>query len=167
MSACITVTQFVIAASAAWIGARAHKGRKPLLLLGFVVLPIRGVLYTLAHAPSALIGIQFLDGVANAVFVIVSMLVIKDRTEGTGRFNLAAGALATTVGIGAALSNTIGGELVQRFSFRASFLGLAMIAVAAFAILFFGVPETVRDANGGSPDASEVSKTKLTADAPA
>jgi len=167
MSACIIVTQLVIAASAAWIGTRAHKGRKPLLLLGFGVLPIRGVMYTLAHAPSALIGIQLLDGVANAVFVIVSMLVIKDRTEGTGRFNLAAGALATTVGIGAALSNTIGGELVQRFSFRASFLGLAMIAVAAFAILFFGVPETVRDADGGSPDASEVSKTKLTADAPA
>jgi MFS family permease len=143
MSACIMVTQLVIAVSAAWIGTRAGKGRKPLLLLGFGVLPIRGVLYTLAHAPAALIGIQFLDGVANAVFVIVSILVIKDRTEGTGRFNFASGALATTVGIGAALSNTIGGVLIQKISFRASFLGLAAIAVAAFAVLFFGVPETL------------------------
>ncbi len=143
MSACIIVTQLVIAASAAWIGARAGKGRKPLLLLGFGVLPIRGVLYTLTHATAALIGIQFLDGVANAVFVIVSILVIKDRTEGTGRFNLASGALATMVGIGAALSNTIGGVLVQRLGFSASFLGLAAIAVAAFAVLFFGVPETL------------------------
>jgi MFS family permease len=143
MSACIIVTQLVIAVSAAWIGARAGKGRKPLLLLGFGVLPIRGVLYTLTHATAALIGIQFLDGVANAVFVIVSILVIKDRTEGTGRFNLASGALATMVGIGAALSNTIGGVLVQRLGFSASFLGLAAIAVAAFAVLFFGVPETL------------------------
>jgi len=145
MSACIIVTQLVIAVSASWIGARAGRGRKPLLLLGFGVLPIRGVLYTLTHVPAALIGIQFLDGVANAVFVIVSILVIKDRTEGTGRFNLASGALATMVGIGAALSNTIGGVLIQKISFRASFLGLAAIAVVAFAVLFFGVPETLCD----------------------
>ncbi len=126
------------------------------MLLGFGVLPIRGVLYTLVHAPAALIGIQFLDGVANAVFVIVSILVIKDRTEGTGRFNLAAGALATMVGIGAALSNAIGGVLVQRISFSASFLGLAAIGVAAFAVLFLGVPETARDASDPHiPDSTE------------
>ena len=46
MSACIIVTHLVIAICAAWIGKRAAaKGRKPLLLLGFGVLPIRGVLY--------------------------------------------------------------------------------------------------------------------------
>jgi MFS family permease len=156
MSACIIVTQLVIAGSAAWIASRAGKGRKPLLLLGFGVLPIRGVLYTLAHAPAALIGIQFLDGVANAVFVIVSILVIKDRTEGTGRFNLASGALATMIGIGAALSNAIGGALVQRFGFRGSFLGLAAVAVAAFAVLFFGVPETL---NGAGDDSLRTSQS--------
>ena len=92
MSGCIIVTQLVIAVSAAWIGRRAAtKGRKPLLLLGFGVLPIRGVLYTLTHAVGALIAIQTLDGVANAIFGIVSILVIKDRTQGTGRFNVAGG----------------------------------------------------------------------------
>ena len=114
-----------------------------LLLLGFGVLPLRGVLYTLTTAPGILIAIQVLDGVANAIFVIVSILVIKDRTEGTGRFNLAAGALATMVGIGAALSNTIGGLLIQHLSYNASFLGLAAIAAAAFTLLFFVVPETL------------------------
>lgn len=81
------------------------------------------------------------------MFVIVSILVVKDRTEGTGRFNLAAGALATMVGIGAALSNTVGGVLVQRLGFRASFLGLAALAVVALGVLFFGVPETLRSAS--------------------
>jgi MFS family permease len=144
MSACIIVTQLVIAISAAWIGSRAGtKGRKPLLLLGFGVLPLRGVLYTLTHATGALIAIQTLDGVANAIFGIVSILVIKDRTEGTGRFNLAAGALATMVGIGAALSTTIGGVLIQRVNYRASFLGLAAIALVAFGLLWYFVPETL------------------------
>jgi MFS family permease len=144
MSACIIVTQLVITISAAWIGRlAATKGRKPLLLLGFGVLPVRGVLYTLTGAPAALIAIQTLDGVANAIFVIVSILVIKDRTQGTGRFNLASGALATMVGIGAALSMTVGGTLIQRLGYRASFLGLAGIAFAAFGLLWFTIPETL------------------------
>jgi MFS family permease len=144
MAACIVVTQIVIAISAAWIGRRAAaKGRKPLLLLGFGVLPIRGILYTLTHAVGALIALQTLDGVANAIFGIVSILVIKDRTQGTGRFNVAAGALATMVGIGAALSTTIGGVLIQHLGYRASFLGLGGIAVLAFAVLWFAIPETL------------------------
>jgi MFS family permease len=143
MSACIIVTQLVITFTAAWIGKRAAaRGRKPLLLAGFGVLPIRGVLYTLTHAAGLLIAIQILDGIANAVFVIVSILVIKDRTQGTGRFNIAAGALATMVGVGAASSNAIGGMLIQHFGYRASFLGLAAIALLAFILLWFTVPET-------------------------
>ena len=144
MSACVIVTQLVISLSAAWIGKRAAtRGRKPLLLLGFGVLPIRGVLYTLTHSAGPLIAIQILDGVANAVFGIVSILVIKDRTRGTGRFNVAAGALATMVGIGAALSTTIGGVLIQRLGYRASFLGLSAVALLAFGLLWFLVPETL------------------------
>src|SRR6266403_258935 len=144
MSACIIVTQLVIAVTAAWIGKRAaSKGRKSFLLLGFGVLPIRGVLYTLTHAAGALIAIQTLDGVANAIFGIVSILVVKDRTQGTGRFNIAAGSLATMVGIGAAASTTLGGVLIQHLGYRASFLGLAGIGLVAFALLWFAVPETL------------------------
>src|SRR5882672_7315669 len=144
MSACIIVTQLVITVTAASIGKRAAaKGRKPLLLLGFGVLPIRGVLYTLTHAAGALIAIQTLDGVANAIFGIVSILVVKDRTQGTGRFNIAAGSLATVVGIGAAASTTFGGVLIQHLGYRESFLGLAGIALLAFALLLFAVPETL------------------------
>ena len=146
MSACIIVTQFVIAISAAWIGRRAAtKGRKALLLLGFGVLPIRGVLYTLTNSVGVLIAIQMLDGVANAIFGVVSILVVKDRTQGTGRFNVASGSLATMVGIGAALSTTIGGVLIQHLGYHASFIGLSGIALLAFAVLWFTVPETLSE----------------------
>jgi MFS family permease len=154
MSACIIVTQLVIAISAAWIGRRAAaKGRKPLLLLGFGVLPIRGVLYTLTHAVGMLIAIQTLDGVANAVFGVVSILVIKDRAQGTGRFNVAAGSLATTVGVGAAASTTIGGVLIQHLGYHASFLALAGIAAVAFVLLSVAIPETL--SNAGPSSAAE------------
>ncbi len=143
MSACIIVTQVVIACSAGWIGKMASvHGRKPLLLIGFGVLPVRGVLYTLTHATWALIGIQVLDGVANAIFVVVSILVVSDLMRKTGRFNMAQGALGTAVGLGAALSNALGGVLAHRFGFSASFLGLAAIASIAFSLLWAAVPET-------------------------
>lgn len=159
MSACVIVTQIIITISAAWIGKEASvKGRKPLLLLGFGVLPIRGVLYTLTHAVWALIAIQTLDGVANAIFGIVSILVIKDRTMGSGRFNVAAGSLAAMVGIGAATSTAVGGALIQHFSYRASFLGLAAIALIAFTVLWAAIPETLSaGAQGFDRRANEVS----------
>jgi MFS family permease len=151
MSACVIVTQLVITVTAAWIGKRAAlKGRKPLLLVGFGVLPLRGLLYTLTHSPELLIAIQILDGVANAIFVVVSILVIKDRTQGTGRFNIAAGALATMVGIGAATSNSIGGLLIVHWGYRASFLGLAGIALLAFTLLSFAVPETLSQSSSNA-----------------
>jgi MFS family permease len=160
MSACIIVTQLVIAISAAWIGRRAAtKGRKTLLLLSFAVLPVRGVLYTLTHAVGALIAIQTLDGVANAIFGIVSILVVKDRTQGTGRFNVAAGSLATMIGVGAALSTTIGGVLIQHLGYRASFLGLSGIALLAFAVLWFAIPETLCDAAVNSSSGPEIKPT--------
>jgi len=136
MSACIIVTQLVITISAAWIGRRAAaKGRKPLLLLGYGVLPIRGVLYTLTHAAGALIAIQVLDGVANAIFGIVSILVIKDRTQGTGRFNVAASSLATMVGIGAAASTTFGGVLIQRLGVSSVVSGAGRDCVARLCVV--------------------------------
>lgn len=58
---------------------------------------------------------------------------------------LVAGTLATMVGIGAAASTTIGGVLIQHLGYRASFLGLAGIALLAFALLWFAVPETLSD----------------------
>jgi len=148
MSACIIVTQVAIMCFAPAIGRFANlHGRKPLLMVGFGVLPIRALLYTLTHNSGSLIAIQILDGVANAVFVVVSILVVADRTRGTGRFNLGQGSLATAVGVGAALSNTFGGQLIQHFSYRISFLSLGAIAALAFVLLWIAIPETLINAN--------------------
>jgi MFS family permease len=144
MSACIIVTQIVIKCCAPAIGRYANlHGRKPLLMLGFGVLPIRAVLYTLTHNTESLIAIQLLNGVANAIFGVVSILVVADRTRATGRFNLVQGSLATAVGLGAALSTTFGGKLIQHFSYRISFLSLGAISALAFVLLWTTIPETL------------------------
>jgi MFS family permease len=148
MSACVMVTQGVVALIAPWVGHRADTwGRKPLLLLGFGVLPVRGLLYTLTASPLLLIAIQVLDGIGVAIFGVVSLLVIADLTQGSGRFNLAQGAVGAAVGVGASLSNAVAGTIVHWYGYPAGFLSLAAVAVGATAILSLGLPET----RGGSP----------------
>jgi predicted MFS family arabinose efflux permease len=143
MSACVVTTQFVITLIASWSGRKAGTwGRKPLLLIAFAVLPIRGVLYTLTANTALLVAIQVMDGVGAGIFGVVSVLVIADLTRGTGRFNLTLGAISTAVGIGAALSQVIAGSIVHHVGYRAGFLFLAGVASAAFAILYFFMPET-------------------------
>jgi predicted MFS family arabinose efflux permease len=143
MSACVVTTQFVITLIASWSGRTAGTwGRKPLLLIAFGVLPIRGVLYTLTSNTALLVAIQVMDGVGAGIFGVVSVLVIADLTRGTGRFNLTLGAITTAVGIGAALSQVVAGSIVHHVGFRAGFLFLAGVAAAAFAILYLFMPET-------------------------
>jgi MFS family permease len=143
MSACVVTTQLVIASIAPWSGRKAGTwGRKALLLIAFGVLPVRAVLNTLTHNTGELIGIQILDGVGAGIFGVVSVLVIADLTQGTGRFNLTLGAIGTAVGIGASLSQVIAGSIVHHFGSNAGFLFLAAVAAAAFGILYLRMPET-------------------------
>jgi predicted MFS family arabinose efflux permease len=143
MSACVVTTQFVITLLSSWSGRKAGTwGRKPLLLIAFGVLPIRGILYTLTSNTELLVAIQVLDGIGAGIFGVVSVLVIADLTRGTGRFNLTLGAITTAVGIGASLSQVIAGGIVHRMGSHAGFLFLAAVASAAFAILYFLMPET-------------------------
>jgi MFS family permease len=143
MSACVITTQLVVTLLASWSGRKAGLwGRKPLLLIAFGILPLRAVLYTLTTKTALLVAIQVMDGVAAAIFAVVSVLVIADLTRGTGRFNLTLGAISTAVGTGAALSQVIAGSIVHHVGFRAGFLFLAGVALAAFGLLYFFMPET-------------------------
>jgi MFS family permease len=150
----VVTTQFVITLLAAWAGRKAGTwGRKPLLLIAFGVLPIRAVLYTLTHITGALVAIQILDGVGAGIFGVVSVLVIADLTQGTGRFNLTLGAISTAVGIGASLSQVIAGSIVHHFGSNTGFLFLAAVAATAFGVLYFLMPETrdARSVNAANP----------------
>ena len=159
MSACVVTTQLVIVPIASWSGRRASTwGRKPLLLIGFGVLPIRGVLYTLTSSTPWLVAIQVLDGVGAGIFGVVSVLVIADLTRGTGRFNFTLGAISTAVGIGAALSQGIAGSIVHHLGSRAGFLFLAAVAAAALAILALFMPETALAHASDGPSTSRAGK---------
>ncbi|SIN98221.1 Predicted arabinose efflux permease, MFS family [Singulisphaera sp. GP187] len=149
MSACIIAAQVVMVPVAlAASHYAASWGRKPVFLVGFGVLPVRGLLYCLSVNPYYLVGVQLLDGIGAGIFGVVSVLVVADLTRGTGRFNLTQGALATATGVGAGLSNLLAGFVVKAAGFNAGFVTLAAIAAAALVFFAYAMPETGQSARG-------------------
>lgn len=147
-SACIVAAQLVMVPMALLVGAKVeHWGRKPFLLAGFLILPLRGALYVVSDNPFWLVGVQLLDGVGAGIFGALFPIVVKDLTDGTGRFNVSLGALAAVFGLGAALSPGIAGLVVQAAGYDAAFLTLAAIAGAAFVLVMVALPETRPDAS--------------------
>jgi MFS family permease len=143
MSACIVAAQMVMLPIALLVGRTADTwGRKPLFLAGFAILPIRAVLYTLSDNSVWLIGVQVLDGVGAGIFGALTPLVIADIMRGTGRYNLAQGAVATVQGIGASLSGLAAGVIVDRFGYSAAFLAAGGAALVAFVVFALGMAET-------------------------
>jgi len=143
MSACIVAAQAIMLPIALLVGRTADSwGRKPLFLAGFAILPVRAVLYTFSDNSFWLIGVQLLDGVGAGVFGALTPLVIADIMRGTGRYNLALGAIATMQGIGASLSGLAAGVIVDHFGYSATFLTLGAAALVAVIVFAIWMPET-------------------------
>ena len=143
MAACIVIAQLVMIPAALLVGAKADDwGRKPLFLAGFLILALRGALYPLSDDPYWLVGVQALDGVGAGIFGALFPVVVADLTRGTGRFNVSLGAIATALGLGAALSATFAGLIVVMAGYSAAFLALAAIAGLGLLIYAAFMPET-------------------------
>jgi predicted MFS family arabinose efflux permease len=153
MSSCIIAAQMVMLPIALLVGRKADAwGRKPIFLAGFAILPLRAVLYTLSNNSAWLIGVQLLDGVGAGIFGALAPLVVADIMRGTGRYNLALGAIATVQGIGASVSGLAAGEIVDHWGYRAAFLALGCVALLALAVLALAMPETRPSATRPSGD---------------
>ena len=143
VSALVVVPQLVVALLAPWVGRTANSwGRRPLLLVGLGAVPIRSGLFAFTADPTLLVLIQMLDGWTAATLGVLTTLVIADLTKGTGRFNLAQGLVGTFSGVGASLSTSVSGFVVERFGQTSGFLTVTAIALIAIAVLWAFMPET-------------------------
>ena len=148
IAACIVVPQAIVALASPSVGRKAQQwGRRPLLLLGFAALAIRGLLFATVTDPYLLVAVQVFDGITAAVFSVMVPLIVADVAFGTGHFNLAQGIVGTAVGIGASLSTVLAGYVADHFGSSVAFMGLAGVAAIGLAMIWFVMPETRR-----SPD---------------
>jgi MFS family permease len=143
VAACIVAAQVVMVPVAILVGSRADRwGRKPFFLAAFGILALRGALYTLSDDPFWLVAVQLLDGVGAGIFGALFPVVVADLTRGTGRFNVAQGAVSTAQGSGAAFSATFAGVIIVSGGYSAAFLALAAVAGAGFLLYLAAMPET-------------------------
>jgi MFS family permease len=143
IAACIIVPQAIVALTSPSVGRKAQQwGRRPLLLIGFAALAIRGVLFATVGDPYVLVAVQVFDGITAAVFSVMVPLIVADVTFGSGHFNLAQGIVGTATGIGASLSTVLAGYVSDRFGSVFAFTGLAAIAAAGLALIWVAMPET-------------------------
>jgi MFS family permease len=145
IAACIVVPQAIVALTSPSVGRKAQQwGRRPLLLLGFAALAIRGVLFATVSDPYLLVAVQVFDGITAAVFSVMVPLIIADVAFGSGHFNLAQGIVGTATGIGASLSTVLAGYVSDRFGSSIAFTGLAAVAATGLALIWLVMPETRR-----------------------
>ena len=143
---CILAPQFVVAALAPGVGRAAQRrGRRPLLMLCFLPLCVRGAVFAVSSDPLVLVAAQLLDGISAATLGVLVPLVIADTTRGSGHFNFAQGVVGVAVGIGASLSTTLAGTLADRVGTTPVFLALAGMGALGLLLVVVLMPET-RDA---------------------
>ena len=155
ISACIIAAQLVMIPVSIMAGKLAQTwGRKPVFLIGFTALPIRGFLYTLSNSPLLVVPVQLLDGIGAGIFGVLASVIRCRPHKGTGHYNVTRGLIITAQGIGAASSNILAGQIVHTAGYSAGFMSLALIAVVGLLICYCGLPETrvAEDANGGQVD---------------
>ena len=147
IAACIVLPQVIVALIAPMVGRSATSlGRKPLLLLGFAILPIRGALLALTTDPALVVLLQALDGIAAACFGVLVPLIVSDIAGRSGHFNLSLGAVGLAIGIGGSVSPPLAGWVADEFGQAAAFSMLAVAGVAAVLFVRLAMPET-RPAN--------------------
>ncbi len=145
IAACIVVPQAIVAWTSPSVGRKAQQwGRRPLLLIGFAALAIRGLLFAMVSDPYVLVMVQVFDGITAAVFSVMVPLIVADVAFGSGHFNLAQGIVGTATGIGASLSTALAGYVSDKFGSGIAFTGLAGIAALGLAMIWLVMPETRR-----------------------
>jgi len=151
IAVCIVVPQAIVALMSPSVGRKAQAwGRRPLLLIGFAALALRGVLFATVRDPYLLVAVQLLDGITASVFSVLVPLTVADIAFGSGHFNLAQGIVGTATGIGASLSTVLAGFASDTFGSNVAFLGLAAVAALGLGVISLLMPET-RRSDGSDP----------------
>ena len=149
VAAWVVVPQLLAAGLSPWLGRHAQMyGRRRVLLIGFMVLPLRALLFAADGNPLLMVAYQSLDGISAAVLGVMIPLVVADITHRGGRFNLGIGIVGLASGLGGALSTAVGGVLSDRIGDIGTFLALGGAGLCACALLAFAMPET-HAATGG------------------
>lgn len=150
VAACIVLPQIIVALASPAMGRLAERrGRRIVLLIGFCMLPLRGLIFATSTNPTLVVAVQALDGVGGACFGIMVPLIVSDVAARSGHFNLSLGFVGFAIGIGGTLSTPAAGWLADHFGLRTAFFFLSAVGLAAVMLVLTAMPETRPRADAG------------------
>jgi MFS family permease len=143
IGACIVLPQIIVALASPAVGRFADRhGRRLVLIIGFLMLPMRALVFSMTSNSALVISVQVLDGIAGAGFGILVPLIVSDVAARSGHFNLSLGAVGFAIGIGSTVSTSAAGWVADHFGMRDAFYFLASVGTAAVLMAVFAMPET-------------------------
>jgi MFS family permease len=147
----IVIAQLVmVVASFAAIRLIRLRGYWWVILFSFLALPVRGLVAAFAIKGWGVIPVQALDGIGAGLQSVAVPALVAQLMQGTGRVNIAQGAVMTFQGIGAALSPALGGLIVDHYGYPACFLSLGAISAGSL-ILWISYRSVLRAPKFGIP----------------
>lgn len=102
--------------------------------LTFLALPLRGLIAACFINRWGVYPVQALDGIGAGLQSVAVPALVAYLMQGTGRVNVAQGALMTVQGVGAALSPALGGWIAEGIGYRGTFLVLGAISTGALGL---------------------------------
>lgn len=115
----------------------AEKRNYWFILLGsFLVLPLRGLFAYFLAGWWGVVPVEVLDGIGIGVQSVAVPGMVARSLYGTGRVNLAQGAVITIQSAGAAFSPALGGWIAQWIGYGPTFLVLGGFGLASMALWF-------------------------------
>jgi MFS family permease len=117
----------------------AHRGYWLVILLTFIALPVRGLIAATVITAWGVLPVQILDGVGAGLQSVAVPGLVARIMSGTGRVNVAQGAVMTVQGLGAALSPALGGWIAEGAGYPLAFACLGSLSLVSLGLwLAFG-----------------------------
>ena len=117
-------------------------GRKPALLIAFILMPLRLLCYILATNPLGVIAVQSLHGLNFGIVGTVAVIYVNDIATEGGR-SMAQARLALVMSLGNAIGPIVCGGIVERWGFATMFASMSAVGVVSIILLLTLVQETV------------------------
>lgn len=149
----IVVAQAVmIVAAIVAMRSAESKGYWLVILLTFLILPVRGLIASYFITSWGVFPVQILDGIAAGLQSVAVPGLVARILAGTGRVNVGQGAVMTVQGVGASLSPAVGGWIAQGLGYHVTFIVLGSFSLVSIA-LWIGFAGSVKPACAGKPGA--------------
>jgi len=148
----LLLTELVMIPVCFFASRMLHLGRRPLLIVSYIFLVLRGIGFTFIKIPALMVAMQILDGISAGIFGLLLITVIADFCRNTDRFSSTLAAIYMLLTLTNGLSEFSSGMLASSLGFSTTFAILTAVAFIGLMIIVTLLPETREAANSTVAD---------------